>query len=194
MQTAIPVLPQQSPLPQQPQQPQQQLECVSLCACDAKALVAGQGVAVPGALVVPTVLEGVDVQRGHGVVPLEDGRQVELSTVAVDTWHIQEFEDSEAQLESPGQLHEGDTYLVRWTYTLSPADQSGEPGRECSAVFIWQGRHSSINGRGATALRGHEGTQVGGSSIYTLKPPIASVKTIESHIEHANYSISEACV
>eukprot|EP00063_Salmo_salar_P084644 XP_014059479.1 PREDICTED: supervillin-like isoform X5 [Salmo salar] len=160
VETAIPVLPQQSPLPQQPQQPQQQLECVSLCACDAKALVAGQGVAVPGALVVPTVLEGVDVQRGHGVVPLEDGRQVELSTVAVDTWHIQEFEDSEAQLESPGQLHEGDTYLVRWTYTLSPADQSGEPGRECSAVFIWQGRHSSINGRDASALTSHEGTQV----------------------------------
>uniref|UniRef100_A0A4W5PKH7 Supervillin c n=1 Tax=Hucho hucho TaxID=62062 RepID=A0A4W5PKH7_9TELE len=156
-QTAMPVLPQQSPLPQQPQQ---QLECVSLCACDAKALVAGQGVAVPGDKVVPTVLEGVDVQRGHGVVPLEDGRQVELSTVAVDTWHIQEFEDSEAQLESPGQLHEGDAYLVRWTYTLSPADQSGEPGRECSAVFIWQGRHSSINGRGASALRSHEGTQV----------------------------------
>uniref|UniRef100_A0A8C8JVH4 HP domain-containing protein n=1 Tax=Oncorhynchus tshawytscha TaxID=74940 RepID=A0A8C8JVH4_ONCTS len=105
-------------------------------------------------------LEGVNVQRGHGVVPLEDGRQVELSTVAVDTWHIQEFEDSEAQLESPGQLHEGDTYLIRWTYTLSPVDESGQPGRECSAVFIWQGRHSSNNGRGASALRSHEGTQV----------------------------------
>ncbi|KAK6311532.1 hypothetical protein J4Q44_G00171960 [Coregonus suidteri] len=156
-QTAMPVLPQHSPLPQQPQQ---HLECVSLCACDAKALVAGQGVAVPGDGVVPTVLEGVDVQRGHGVVPLEDGRQVELSTVALDTWHIQEFEDSEAQLESPGQLHDGDTYLVRWTYTLSPVDESGEPGKECSAVFIWQGRHSSINGRGTPALRSHEGTQV----------------------------------
>uniref|UniRef100_A0A8C7ILA9 Supervillin c n=1 Tax=Oncorhynchus kisutch TaxID=8019 RepID=A0A8C7ILA9_ONCKI len=156
-QTAMPVWPQQSPLPQQPQQ---QIECVSLCACDAKALVAGQGVAVPGDGAVPTVLGGVDVQRGHGIVPLEDGRQVELITVAVDTWHIQEFEDSEVQLESPGQLHEGDTYLVRWTYTLSPADQSGQPGRECSAVFIWQGRHSSINGRGASALRSHEGTQV----------------------------------
>ncbi|XP_041736431.1 supervillin isoform X7 [Coregonus clupeaformis] len=156
-QTAMPVLPQHSPLLQQPQQ---HLECVSLCACDAKALVAGQGVAVPGDGVVPTVLEGVDVQRGHGVVPLEDGRQVELSTVALDTWHIQEFEDSEAQLESPGQLHDGDTYLVRWTYTLSPVDESGEPGKECSAVFIWQGRHSSINGRGTPALRSHEGTQV----------------------------------
>ncbi|XP_064844563.1 supervillin-like isoform X2 [Oncorhynchus masou masou] len=153
-QTAMPVWPQQSPLFQQ------QIECVSLCACDAKALVAGRGVALPGDGVVSTVLEGVDVQRGHGVVPLEDGRQVELNTVAVDTWHIQEFEDSEAQLESPGQLHEGDTYLIRWTYTLSPADERGQPGRECSAVFIWQGRHSSINGRGASALRSHEGTQV----------------------------------
>ncbi|XP_036796801.1 supervillin isoform X6 [Oncorhynchus mykiss] len=153
-QTAMPVWPQQSPLPQQ------QIEYVSLCACDAKALVAGQGVAVPGDGAVPTVLGGVDVQRGHGIVPLEDGRQVELSTVTVDTWHIQEFEDSEVQLESPGQLHEGDTYLVCWTYTLSPADQSGQPGRDCSAVFIWQGRHSSINGRGASALRSHEGTQV----------------------------------
>ncbi|XP_029583384.1 supervillin isoform X4 [Salmo trutta] len=158
--TAMVVEEAQTAMPVLPQQPQQQLECVSLCACDAKALVAGQGVALPGDMVVPTVLEGMDVQRGHGVVPLVDGQQVELSTVAVDTWHIQEFEDSEAQLESPGQLHEGDTYLVRWTYTLSPADQSGQPGRECSAVFIWQGRHSSINGRGASALRGHEGTQV----------------------------------
>uniref|UniRef100_A0A6Q2XS42 HP domain-containing protein n=1 Tax=Esox lucius TaxID=8010 RepID=A0A6Q2XS42_ESOLU len=135
-------------------------DCVSLCACDAKALVAGQRVAVPGEPVVPTVLEGVDVQRGHGVIHLEDGRQAMLNTVTVDTWHIQTLDDSKVRLESLGQLHEADTYLVRWTYTLSPAGRTGEPGRECTACFIWQGRDSRISGRATSDLSSHEEAQV----------------------------------
>ncbi|KAL0992477.1 hypothetical protein UPYG_G00093840 [Umbra pygmaea] len=142
-----------------PQQPWLQSDSVSLCPCDAKALVAGQRLAVPGDAAVPTVLEGVDVQRGHGVVLLGDGHQAELNTVAVDTWHIEE-NGSEVQLGTQGQLHEGDTYLIRWTYNLSSVDQTGESQTERSALFLWQGRHSQISGGGASGLRSHEEAQV----------------------------------
>lgn len=86
-----------------------------LSACDAKALVSGQSLAGDG--LVHSVLAGVDVQRGHGVITLEEGRQMELKTVAVDTWHVQEFDDSEVPVENTGQLHEGDSYVIRWTYS-----------------------------------------------------------------------------
>lgn len=66
-----------------------------------------------------TVLDGVDVHRGRGVITLDSGHQVELRTVSVDTWHVQEFDDSEIPLESMGQLHEGDSYVIRWTYSIS---------------------------------------------------------------------------
>ncbi|XP_036408959.1 supervillin-like isoform X1 [Megalops cyprinoides] len=129
-------------------------EC-ELRPCDAKALLAGGGGAVS------MILEGVDVQRGHGPVCLEEGQQAELSTVAVDIWHIQEFGDCELPRESFGQLHEGDTYVVRWKYSVtsvegqrqSPAElASGGQGRERCACFFWQGRHSTVSGKGTSAL------------------------------------------
>lgn len=69
------------------------------------------------------MLAGVDVQRGHGVIMLTEERQMELKTVAVDTWHVQEFDDSEIPVESNGQLYEGDSYVIRWKYSISTAGQ-----------------------------------------------------------------------
>ncbi|KAG9350075.1 hypothetical protein JZ751_026428 [Albula glossodonta] len=136
--------------------------------CDAKALLAGGGGAVR------TMLEGVDVQRGHGLVRTEDGRQAELATVAVDVWHIREFDDYEIPKESFGQMHEGDTYVIRWKYSITtvvgkrqrPGElSSGGPGRERCACFFWQGRNSSVSGKGTSALMtvelgNHRGSQV----------------------------------
>lgn len=81
---------------------------------DAKALVSGQLLDE-----CCLVLSGVDVQRGYGVITLEEGHQTELKTVSVDTWHVQEFDDSEIPVESTGQLHEGDSYVIRWTYSIN---------------------------------------------------------------------------
>lgn len=81
--------------------------------CDAKALLDNVGGPVR------SLLEGVDVQRGYGLVRTEDGRQAELATVAVDTWHIREFEEEELVAASLGQLHEGDTYVIRWKYSVT---------------------------------------------------------------------------
>ncbi|XP_073684275.1 supervillin isoform X2 [Garra rufa] len=136
--------------------------------CDVTEMLAG----APGA--VKMVLEGVDVQRGHGLVLSEDGRQAKLATLAVDAWHIREFDDFEIPPESVSQLHEGDTYVIRWKYSVTnvvgkrqkPGEMStAGPGRERTACFFWQGRHSSVSGRGTSALMtvelgNHRGAQV----------------------------------
>uniref|UniRef100_A0A3B4VL01 Supervillin c n=1 Tax=Seriola dumerili TaxID=41447 RepID=A0A3B4VL01_SERDU len=129
-----------------------------LSPCDAKALVTGQSLEGDG--LVHSVLGGLDVQRGHGVITLEEGRQMELKTVAVDTWHVQEFDDSEIPVASTGQLHEGDSYVIRWTYSISTVDKtnnsedgSSSPGeKENTAFFLWRGRHSSVSGRDTAAF------------------------------------------
>ncbi|XP_056153072.1 supervillin [Lampris incognitus] len=136
--------------------------------CDAKALLDNEPEPVK------SVLEGVDVQRGHGLVRTEDGRQAELATVAVDAWHIKEHSEEELPKASLGQLHEGDTYIIRWKYSITaivgkrqrPGELSaGGPGRERSACFFWQGRHSSVSEKGTSALMtvelgNHRGAQV----------------------------------
>ncbi|XP_076607832.1 supervillin isoform X2 [Chaetodon auriga] len=142
-----------------------------LSTCDAKALVAGQSLEEDA--LVRNVLAGVDVQRGHGVITLEGGGQMELRTVAVDTWHVQEFDDSEIPVESTGQLHEGDSYVLRWTYSIntvdkvSSADESSRSDveKENTALFLWRGRHSSVSGRDTAAflsigMNDHEESQV----------------------------------
>lgn len=41
---------------------------------------------------VRTVLDGVDVGRGYGMVEGDDRRNFEISTQSVDAWHILEFD------------------------------------------------------------------------------------------------------
>ncbi|KAG7234780.1 hypothetical protein INR49_003994 [Caranx melampygus] len=119
-----------------------------LSPCDAKALVSGQS---PGGDdSVHSLVGGVDVQRGHGLIMLEEGRQEELHTVAVDTWHVQEFDDSETPVASTGQLHEGDSYVVRWTFRVGAAETTDSP--QNTAFFLWRGRHSSVSGRDTAAF------------------------------------------
>ncbi|MED6272461.1 hypothetical protein CHARACLAT_030653 [Characodon lateralis] len=136
--------------------------------CDAKALLDNE--AEP----VKTVLEGVDVQRGYGLVKTEDGRQAELATLAVEAWHIKEHGEEELPEGSLGHLHEGDAYVIRWKYSITtlvgkrqkPGELSvAAPGRERIACFFWQGRHSSASEKGTSALMtvelgSHRGSQV----------------------------------
>ncbi|KAF7705184.1 supervillin [Silurus meridionalis] len=145
--------------------------------CDVKALLDG------GDIPLKMALEGVDVQRGYGLVSTEDGRQAQLATVAVDAWHIREFDDFEIPAESVGQLHEGDTYVIRWKYSITsvvgkrqkPGELSAAgPGRERTACFFWQGHKSSVSGRGTSALMTVElGNQRGAQVLVTQgkEPP-----------------------
>ncbi|KAM9458984.1 supervillin-like isoform 1-T1 [Salvelinus alpinus] len=110
---------------------------------------------------VSTVLDGMNVGRGHGSVEGEDRmRTLEISTVSVDVWHILEFDYSRLPQQSIGQFHEGDAYVVKWKYTVSaavgrrqnPELRSAGPVKEQCCYFFWQGRNSTVREKGTSAL------------------------------------------
>lgn len=85
------------------------------------------------------VLEGVDIQRGYGMVRADDGRQAQLTTVSVEAWHIKEYCEEELPKESVGQLHEGDAYIIRWTYSITTLGEPclfEEKTKVCSAAAL----------------------------------------------------------
>ena len=70
-----------------------------------------------------TVLDGVNVGRGYGLVEGDDRRQFEIASVSVDVWHILEFDYSRLPKQSIGQFHEGDAYVVKLKFIVSTAGQ-----------------------------------------------------------------------
>uniref|UniRef100_A0A3B3T7W3 Supervillin a n=1 Tax=Paramormyrops kingsleyae TaxID=1676925 RepID=A0A3B3T7W3_9TELE len=123
---------------------------------------------------VTMLLEGVDVGRGYGSVEGEDQRRFELSTLAVDVWHILEFDYSRLPQQSIGQFHEGDTYVAKWRYMVSATvgkRQNPEQGRVAAAgkerccYFFWQGRHSTVSEKGTSALMTVELDQEHGAQV-----------------------------
>lgn len=68
-----------------------------------------------------TRLDGFNVGRGYGLVEVEDWRSYEIGTLAVEVWHILEFDYSRLPRQSIGQFHEGDTYVMKWKYMVSTA-------------------------------------------------------------------------
>ncbi|KAK7134702.1 hypothetical protein R3I93_017966 [Phoxinus phoxinus] len=108
---------------------------------------------------VKTVLDGVDVGRGYGLVEGDERRNFEISTLSVDVWHILEFDYSRLPKLSIGQFHEGDSYVVKWKYMISTAvgkrlhsERIIGPGKEKCCYFFWQGRNSTVNEKGTSAL------------------------------------------
>ncbi|XP_059386892.1 supervillin a isoform X13 [Carassius carassius] len=108
---------------------------------------------------VKTVLDGVNVGRGCGLVEGDEGRNFEISTLSVDVWHILEFDYSRLPKQSIGQFHEGDTYVVKWKYMISTAvgkrlhsERIIGPGKEKCCYFFWQGRNSTVSEKGTSAL------------------------------------------
>ncbi|XP_061095115.1 supervillin a isoform X5 [Conger conger] len=110
---------------------------------------------------VNTVLDGVDVGRGYGLVEGDERRHFEISTLSVDVWHILEFDYSRLPRQSIGQFHEGDTYVVKWKHMVSTAVgkrqnpeqlRSTGAGKEKCAYFFWQGRNSTVSEKGTSAL------------------------------------------
>eukprot|EP00063_Salmo_salar_P021704 XP_013996539.1 PREDICTED: supervillin-like isoform X11 [Salmo salar] len=110
---------------------------------------------------VSTVLDGMNVGRGHGSVEGEDRmRTLEISTVSVNVWHILEFDYSRLPQQSIGQFHEGDAYVVKWKYMVSaavgkmqnPELRSTGLVKEQCCYFFWQGRNSTVREKGTSAL------------------------------------------
>ncbi|XP_073912290.1 supervillin isoform X18 [Castor canadensis] len=133
-------------------------------------------VAVPQ-VTASTVLDGVNIGRGYGLVEGEDRRQFEIASVSVDVWHILEFDYSRLPRQSIGQFHEGDAYVVKWKYMVSTAvgsRQKGEhsvrvAGKEKCVYFFWQGRHSTVSEKGTSALMTVELDEERGAQVQVLQ-------------------------
>ncbi|KAM9712870.1 supervillin a isoform 7-T7 [Menidia menidia] len=110
---------------------------------------------------VRSTLDGFNVGRGYGLVEAEEWRRYEIVTVAVEVWHILEFDYSRLPHQSIGQFHEGDAYVVKWKYMISTAVgkrqnpeqlRTAGAGKEKCCYFFWQGRSSTVGEKGTSAL------------------------------------------
>ncbi|CAN8029609.1 unnamed protein product, partial [Ixodes persulcatus] len=105
-------------------------------------------------------LSGSHLGRGLEYYDSLERRQYTISTLGLRVWHITEYEHRALPESSYGQFHSGDTYVVRWLYTVTQTgrDLSGQrsrhagTGRERCAYFFWQGRDSTVTEQGACAL------------------------------------------
>ncbi|XP_072507985.1 supervillin isoform X22 [Notamacropus eugenii] len=126
---------------------------------------------------VGTILDGVNIGRGYGLIEGDDRRQFEIASVSVDVWHILEFDYSRLPKQSIGQFHEGDTYVVKWKYMVSTSvgsRQKGEhpvrtAGKEKCVYFFWQGRHSTVSEKGTSALMTVELDEERGAQVQVLQ-------------------------
>lgn len=111
-------------------------------------------------IIVDLILEGSHLGRGDGWYDEELSRQFVVATTNVTVWHIDEYTSSQLSENSKGQFYTGDSYIVRWLYTITVTGRelSGLPskhaveGRDRCAYFIWQGRCASLNKQGTAAL------------------------------------------
>ncbi|XP_057338626.1 supervillin isoform X6 [Microplitis mediator] len=109
---------------------------------------------------VDLILEGCHLGRGSGWFDQEFSRQYLVMTTNVTVWHIDEYSYSQLNDSSVGQFFTGDSYIVRWMYTITVTGRelSGLPskhaveGRDRCAYFIWQGSNASLNKQGTAAL------------------------------------------
>ena len=60
-------------------------------------------------------------------------------------WRIEDFEKVEVPAEKHGQFYGGDSYVVLYTYM--------EGSKECHMIYFWQGKESSNDEKGASALQ-----------------------------------------
>lgn len=75
----------------------------------------------------------------------EDGPAFDDGTGTVAIWRIESLALAEWPEERHGEFYAGDCFLVRYTYT-------NPRGKEQHVVYFWQGRHSSTDEKGASAL------------------------------------------
>jgi len=127
---------------------------LELAPCDAEELVAVEHPEPD------LVLEMEHLGRGSDFYDELERRQLEITTLSVKTWHVNEAAICELADLSSGQFHESDAYVVRWSYRVT---QTGRKlgggaskhlcvGRQRCAYFFWQGARSTVTEKGASAL------------------------------------------
>jgi hypothetical protein len=92
--------------------------------------------------------QAIDVGALHAATAREDAiaQMVDDARGKVDVWRIESFDKVPWPETLFGQFFGGDSFLVLYTYV--PAGRSAEE----YILYIWQGRESSVDEKGASAL------------------------------------------
>eukprot|EP01116_Phalansterium_solitarium_P018985 TRINITY_DN517_c0_g1_i8.p1 TRINITY_DN517_c0_g1~~TRINITY_DN517_c0_g1_i8.p1 ORF type:complete len:649 (+),score=120.52 TRINITY_DN517_c0_g1_i8:863-2809(+) len=89
--------------------------------------------------------EAIDVLTLHR--PGRVGEEVLVddgSSGKISIWRVEDFKKVEVPREQHGEFYSGESYLILYTYVFK--------NKDCYLIYFWQGRNSSINEKGASAL------------------------------------------
>lgn len=88
--------------------------------------------------------EKIDVPQLYNNVATRHEVVVDDGSGSLRIWKVVGFEKEAVQPDLYGHFYEGDSYLVLYTYMLK--------NKEAYVIYYWQGRKSSINEKGASAM------------------------------------------
>eukprot|EP00004_Rigifila_ramosa_P003141 TRINITY_DN132_c0_g1_i1.p1 TRINITY_DN132_c0_g1~~TRINITY_DN132_c0_g1_i1.p1 ORF type:complete len:824 (-),score=219.57 TRINITY_DN132_c0_g1_i1:102-2516(-) len=88
----------------------------------------------------------VDLAKLHAKLAAEEEKMPDDGKGKVEVWRIEDFK--KVAWDKPGQFYAGDSFIILYTYTVNT--------RENYIIYFWQGRDSSQDERGASALLAKE--------------------------------------
>eukprot|EP00002_Diphylleia_rotans_P006181 TRINITY_DN154_c0_g1_i1.p1 TRINITY_DN154_c0_g1~~TRINITY_DN154_c0_g1_i1.p1 ORF type:complete len:804 (-),score=188.33 TRINITY_DN154_c0_g1_i1:762-3173(-) len=95
-----------------------------------------------------TTQEKIDIAKLHAKQAEEDSKPVDDGSGKLEIWRIEDFKMVSWPKEQFGQFYSGDSYVLLYTYNVR--------GKENYLIYFWQGRDSTADEKGASALHAKE--------------------------------------
>ncbi|EGC29857.1 hypothetical protein DICPUDRAFT_51061 [Dictyostelium purpureum] len=88
--------------------------------------------------------EKIDVATMHKPKPEKEEVMIDDGSGKLTIWRVEEFQKVAIDPKNYGQFYSGDSYLILYTYFFKNKDNY--------LIYFWQGKNSSINEKGTSAL------------------------------------------
>lgn len=88
--------------------------------------------------------EKIDIAKLHAKQAQENTKTVDDGNGSLEIWRIEDFKMVAWPKDQYGQFYSGDSYVLLYTYKVN--------GKENYLIYFWQGRDSSNDEKGASAL------------------------------------------
>ncbi|KAJ3427674.1 villin [Anaeramoeba flamelloides] len=86
----------------------------------------------------------INVEQMHQMRQKESERTIDDGTGTLKIWRIENFKKEDVDESTYGQFFSGDSYIILYTYMQGT--------RERYIIYFWQGRHSTTDEKGTSAL------------------------------------------
>eukprot|EP00026_Physarum_polycephalum_P000343 Phypoly_transcript_00343.p1 GENE.Phypoly_transcript_00343~~Phypoly_transcript_00343.p1 ORF type:complete len:1625 (+),score=418.05 Phypoly_transcript_00343:184-5058(+) len=88
--------------------------------------------------------EKIDVMTMHALKREKEEVMIDDGQGKVTIWRVEEYTKVEVPPSKYGEFYSGDSYLILYSYVFK--------NKDCYLIYFWQGRNSTINEKGASAL------------------------------------------